>query len=298
MIDPSLNSTYNPLLLHVMKITNLLWSVSVMGDLSPPALYFKPLAAWVGGLLIAYTWPDSFLQSSREPLFTTTSESYGGSFIGYTLMSSRWPLRTSSTNHSIWGSYSLPFLNAAKKLLEKIMLRRTKATVEMTVGGSWPQFELPIQLETSKSNTCDTETWRRGLLGQGEQKNNHQIDSVGPTGMRSCVCMWFVTFHLSLRLLIHTVQNVGGSWSQFELTTHYPTRNIKIKYMRYWNLKTWIAWPRRTEEWSPGWFGGSDRHEVLCLHVVCNVSSLTSSFDPYCSQNVVISFSTISNGPI
>ena len=75
-------------------------------------------------------------------------------------------------------------------------------------------------------------------------------------------------------------------------------QNIKIKYMRYWNLNTWIAWPRRTEEWSPGWFGGSDRHEVLYLHVVCNVSSLTSSFDPYCSQNVVISFSTISNGPI
>jgi SWI/SNF-related matrix-associated actin-dependent regulator of chromatin subfamily A member 5 len=31
------------------------------------------------------------------------------------------------------GSYSLPFLTAAKKLLEKVMLRRTKASVETTV---------------------------------------------------------------------------------------------------------------------------------------------------------------------
>jgi SWI/SNF-related matrix-associated actin-dependent regulator of chromatin subfamily A member 5 len=39
------------------------------------------------------------------------------------------------------GSYSLTFLAAAKKLLEKIMLRRTKATVEMTVP---PKEELTV----------------------------------------------------------------------------------------------------------------------------------------------------------
>lgn len=39
------------------------------------------------------------------------------------------------------GSYSLSFLTAAKKLLEKIMLRRTKANVEMTVP---PRDELTI----------------------------------------------------------------------------------------------------------------------------------------------------------
>ena len=39
------------------------------------------------------------------------------------------------------GSYSIPFLTAAKKLLEKIMLRRTKAIVEMTVP---PKEELTV----------------------------------------------------------------------------------------------------------------------------------------------------------
>lgn len=39
------------------------------------------------------------------------------------------------------GSYSLPFLTAAKRLLEKVMLRRTKATVEMTVP---PREELTV----------------------------------------------------------------------------------------------------------------------------------------------------------
>jgi len=39
------------------------------------------------------------------------------------------------------GSYSLPFLTAAKKLLEKIMLRRTKAGVEMSVP---PKEELTV----------------------------------------------------------------------------------------------------------------------------------------------------------
>lgn len=39
------------------------------------------------------------------------------------------------------GSYSLPFLTAAKKLLEKIMIRRTKAGVEMTVP---PREELTV----------------------------------------------------------------------------------------------------------------------------------------------------------
>lgn len=39
------------------------------------------------------------------------------------------------------GSYSLSFLIAAKKLLEKVMLRRTKATVEMTVP---PREELTV----------------------------------------------------------------------------------------------------------------------------------------------------------
>ena len=39
------------------------------------------------------------------------------------------------------GSYSLPFLAAAKKLLEKIMLRRTKATVEISVP---PREELTV----------------------------------------------------------------------------------------------------------------------------------------------------------
>ena len=39
------------------------------------------------------------------------------------------------------GSYSLPFLTAAKKLLEKIMIRRTKAAVEMTVP---PREELTV----------------------------------------------------------------------------------------------------------------------------------------------------------
>ena len=39
------------------------------------------------------------------------------------------------------GSYSLSFLAAAKRLLEKVMLRRTKATVEMTVP---PREELTV----------------------------------------------------------------------------------------------------------------------------------------------------------
>jgi len=39
------------------------------------------------------------------------------------------------------GSYSLPFLTAAKKLLEKIMLRRTKTTVEISVP---PREELTV----------------------------------------------------------------------------------------------------------------------------------------------------------
>ena len=39
------------------------------------------------------------------------------------------------------GSYSLPFLAAAKKLLDRIMLRRTKATVESSVP---PKEELTV----------------------------------------------------------------------------------------------------------------------------------------------------------
>ena len=39
------------------------------------------------------------------------------------------------------GSYSLQFLTSAKKLLERVMLRRTKASVEMTVP---PREELTV----------------------------------------------------------------------------------------------------------------------------------------------------------
>ena len=48
------------------------------------------------------TWLDCFLQYSRGLPFTTTSESYGDSFIGCTPTSSRGPLGTFSTNHSIF----------------------------------------------------------------------------------------------------------------------------------------------------------------------------------------------------
>lgn len=46
------------------------------------------------------------------------------------------------------GSYSLPFLAAAKKLLEKIMIRRTKANVEMSVP---PREELTVFLPLTEA---------------------------------------------------------------------------------------------------------------------------------------------------
>ena len=93
---PVLTKLFSMLALTAVVFCTLHW-----GENSFSGLVCMKVSMSRAHFLWWYTWPNSFLQSSLEPLFTTTSESYGGSFTGYTRTSSRRPLRTSSTNHSI-----------------------------------------------------------------------------------------------------------------------------------------------------------------------------------------------------
>lgn len=69
------------------------------------------------------------------------------------------------------GVYSLPFLNAAQKLLSKIMLRRTKATVEMSVP---PREELTVFVPMTEAQRF----WTYRLLTRMERMDLEEIFDV------------------------------------------------------------------------------------------------------------------------
>ena len=74
------------------------------------------------------------------------------------------------------------------------------------VGGSKHQNQIHAVLKLEDVDCLAKENRRT-------TEDGHQAGSVSPTGMGSCFCMWFVTFHLSLRLWIHTVLRTSSSLS-------------------------------------------------------------------------------------